>query len=190
MDCNDLIIADHNRCRGLFSRWKEANKRDDVESMRLLAAKIVEELLIHMEIEEEVYYPAVRGESEEITETVYEGCEEHHVGKVVVQELGGMEPNGSEWAAKVKVLMELTEHHMDEEESEMLPAVRAATDADQRASLGTRMADLKVRLGAPPIERALDLSKAELAEKARQQQIPGRSMMSKQELAATVDPRG
>jgi len=190
MDCNDLIIADHNRCRGLFSRWKSANERDDLESMKLVTAKIVEELLIHMAVEENVFYPAIRGESEEIDDTVFEGVEEHHVGKVLVEELAGMEPAGEEWIAKVKVLIEVTQHHMDEEEADMLPAVRSKTSADQRHALGERIAARKVALGAPPLEEALDLTMEELKTKAKEQEIPGRSKMNKDELAATIDPRG
>lgn len=190
MDCIELIIADHNRGRGLFKRWKDAHERGDMESMKLLTTKIVEELMIHMTIEEEIFYPSVRGETEEIAETIYEGLEEHHVGKNVLTELSRMAPEGEEWQAKVKVLIEVTEHHMDEEESDMLPKVRAATDDDCRERLGVKMADRKVQLGFPPVEVALDLSKAELDELAKTQEIPGRSKMKKEELAMTVDPRG
>ena len=190
MDCLELIIADHNRGRGLFKRWKAAHERDDVESMKLLTAKIAEELTIHMTIEEELFYPAVRGETDDIADTIYEGIEEHHVGKTVLQELVLLEPGTDVWTAKTKVLIEVTEHHMDEEEQDMLPKVRGATDGDCRERLGTKMANRKVQLGAPPVEKALDLTKAELDELARTQEIPGRSKMKKQELALTVDPRG
>jgi hemerythrin superfamily protein len=190
MDCLDLIIADHNRVRGLFKRWTAAHERKDAESMKLLATKIVDELRIHMAIEEEIFYPAVRGESAEISETIFEGVEEHHVAKVLVQELAECEPEGDAWEAKVKVLIESVEHHADEEESDMLPKVRSKTDADQRERLGTRLADRKVQLGAPPVEMALDLSVEELKTLATKQEIPGRSKMKKPELALTVDPRG
>jgi hemerythrin superfamily protein len=190
MDCLDLLTADHNRVRGLFKRCKDAEERDDIESMRLLTTKIVEELKIHMTIEEEIFYPAMRGESEEISDTVYEGVEEHHVAKVLVEELAGMESDGEEWKAKVKVLIESVEHHADEEESEMFPPVRSKTTAEQRESLGMRLAKRKVELGAPPVELALDLSMEELKSLASAQEIPGRSKMKKEELALTVDPRG
>ena len=189
MDCLELLTADHNRVRGLFKRCKDAEERDDIESMKLLTAKIVEELLIHMTIEEEIFYPAMRGESEEISDTVYEGVEEHHVAKTLVRELAEMAPEGEQWKAKVKVLIESVEHHADEEESDMFPPVRSKTTAEQREALGVRLANRKVALGAPPMEEALDLTVAELKEKAKEQEIPGRSKMGKEELAATVDPR-
>jgi hemerythrin superfamily protein len=190
MDCLELLTADHNRVRGLFKRFKDANEKDDMETMRLVAPKIVDELNIHMTIEEEIFYPAISGKSEEITDTVYEGVEEHHVAKVLVQELTGMAPEGDEWIAKVKVLIESVEHHADEEESDMFPPVRSKTSSDQRERLGARLEARKVELGAPPMELALDLTKAELDELAKTQEIPGRSKMKKPELAATVDPRG
>ena len=190
MDCLDLLTADHNRVRGLFKRFKDANEKDDTATMQEVAPKIVEELNIHMTIEEEIFYPAISGKSEDIKDTVYEGVEEHHVAKVLVQELVGMKPSGDEWIAKVKVLIEAVEHHADEEESDMFPPVRSKTSADQREALGTKLANRKVELGAPPVEMALDLTMEELKDLASKQEIPGRSKMDKHELAATVDPRG
>ena len=190
MDCLELLTADHNRVRGLFKRFKDANEKDDTATMQEVAPKIVEELNIHMTIEEEIFYPAISGKSDDIKDTVYEGVEEHHVAKVLVSELQGMTPEGDEWIAKVKVLIESVEHHADEEESDMFPPVRSKTSADQRESLGTKLANRKVELGAPPLELALDLTMEELTELAKTQEIPGRSKMKKEELAATVDPRG
>ena len=188
MDCLDLLTADHNRVRGLFKRFKDAESSDDMETMKLVTAKIVEELLIHMAIEEEIFYPAIKPESEEVKDTVLEGVEEHHVAKNLVEELSDMEPNGEEWAAKVKVLIEAVEHHAEEEETEMFKEVRKEISADERDALGEQLASRKLELGAPP--PPVDLSKAELEELAKNQEIPGRSKMGKDELALTVDPRG
>ena len=190
MDCLELLTADHNRVRGLFKRFKDADEKNDTATMQEVAPKIVEELNIHMTIEEEIFYPAISGKSADIKDTVYEGVEEHHVAKVLVSELQGMAPEGDEWIAKVKVLIESVEHHADEEESDMVPPVRSKTSAEQRESLGTKLANRKVELGAPPMEMALDLTMEELTELAKKQEIPGRSKMDKEELAATVDPRG
>ena len=188
MDCLDLLTADHNRVRGLFKRFKDAESSDDMETMKLVATKIVEELLIHMAIEEEIFYPAVKGESEEVKDTVLEGVEEHHVAKDLVEELSQLDPSAEEWPAKVKVLIEAVEHHADEEESEMFKEVRKETSEDERTRLGEQLAARKLELGAP--EPPIDLTKAELSELAKNQEIPGRSKMGKEELALTVDPRG
>jgi hypothetical protein len=190
MDCLDLLTADHNRVRGLFKRFKDAESSDDMETMKLVTTKIVDELLIHMTIEEEIFYPAIKPESEEVKDTVLEGVEEHHVAKDLVDELSRTDPSAEEWPAKVKVLIEAVEHHADEEESEMFKEVRKETSEDERVRLGERLAARKVELGAPPLEEALDLTMEELKSKAKEQEIPGRSKMKKEELAATVDPRG
>lgn len=190
MDALELLTADHNRVRGLFKRFKDAQEADDTSTMQDLAAKIVEELTIHTTIEEEIFYPAVKDASEEIKDIVEEGWQEHLVAKRIIGELDACETGSDPWIAKVKVLIESVEHHADEEEKEMFAPVRSRTTSETREQLGEKLASRKVELGAPPVEVALDLTKAELDELARNQEIPGRSKMKKQELAATVDPRG
>jgi hemerythrin superfamily protein len=189
MDALELLTADHNRVRGLFKRFKAAEERDDSATMQALGGKIVEELTIHTTIEEEIFYPAIKDASEEIKDVVDEGFQEHHVAKTIIEELGTVETGSDEWVAKMKVLMENVEHHADEEENEMFPPVRARTVDDSRQALGEKLAARKVQLGAPPMEAALDLTMEELKEKAKEQEIPGRSKMDKEHLAATIDPR-
>ena len=146
MDCLDLLTADHNRVRGLFKRFKDADEKDDKATMQEVAPKIVEELNIHMTIEEEIFYPAISGKSEDIKDTVYEGVEEHHVAKVLVSELQGMQPEGDEWIAKVKVLIEAVEHHADEEEKDMVPRARKVMTRDELRDLGEQLATRKREL--------------------------------------------
>ncbi len=59
MDGLDLLIADHNRVRGLFVRFREAQDSNDTPAMSELADKIFEELEVHTDIEEQIFYPAV-----------------------------------------------------------------------------------------------------------------------------------
>lgn len=172
MDALELLTADHNRVRALFKRFEDAEATGDAARMQLLAGKIVEELRIHMAIEDEIFYPAAWGESEEIKAAVYEGVEEHHVAKVLIEELAAMAPEGDRWTAKVKVLIESVEHHIDEEESDMFPAVRSKTSAERRERLGTRLAERKISLGAPLMQVVLDLTMEELKEKATGQLTP------------------
>ena len=99
-----------------------------------------------------------------------------------------MTPGADERRAKVKVLIESVEHHAEEEESEMFPKVRAALGADRLSELGRRLEDRKASLGAPTVADKANLSAKELHRLASEQEIPGRSKMSKEELLATVDP--
>ena len=188
MDAQELLTADHNRFRGLFARFKSAEKDANTSTMLGMAGKIVDGLDIHTRIEEELYYPAIAGLGDEVHDLVAEGIQEHHVAKQLMEELSTVAPAGEEWVAKVTVLIEAVEHHAEEEEKEMFPEVAGAMPAAERDGLGARMMRRKRELGAP--EPAIDLTKEELLSKAREQEIPGRSKMSKEELALTVDPRG
>lgn len=189
MDATTLLTADHNRLRGLFARFEDAKEDDDLDEMTGLVATILAELEVHTTIEEEIFYPELQDVNDEIHESITEGFEEHHVAKQSMQEIAAMPPDTDEWAAKVTVLIEVVEHHKSEEESTLFPLVRSATSAEQREELGDRLEARKRDLGAPTLADKIDLSKDELMELAQQQEIPGRSTMSQEELAATVAPR-
>lgn len=188
MQAIELLIADHNRVRGLFTRFQDAHDAEDTPTMLDVAVKIFEDLEVHTMIEEEVFYPAVHDTSQEIGEVVDEGIEEHHVAKTLMDEIAGVEPGSDEWVAKMTVLIESVEHHAEEEELEMFPAVRAQLPSQRLEELATELEARKRSLGAPVLEDKIDLTKQELLELAREQQIPGRSSMSQEELAATVAP--
>ena len=187
MQALDLLIADHNRVRGLFAQFKSAHESDDADTMAAVALKIVEELQVHTTVEEEIFYPEVRDQGEEITETVDEGIQEHHVVKVLMAELKQTPAGSDEWVAKMQVLIENVEHHAEEEESELFPPLRTKI-SDQLEQMVPRIEARKKQLGAPVLADKIDLTKEELLELARQQEIPGRSKMSQEELAATVAP--
>ena len=188
MDALALLTADHNRVRGLFTRFKDAHEGNDGAAMGTLATTIFTELEVHTTIEEEIFYPYCHDLSDEIGETVDEGVEEHHVVKVLMEEIGALEAGGDQWVAKLQVLIENVEHHAEEEEKEMFPKVRSNTSADDREQLGTRLDARKGELGAPVLADKIDLTTEELRELASRQEIPGRSKMSHDELAATVSP--
>jgi hemerythrin superfamily protein len=188
MDALALLTADHNRVRGLFSRFKEADEKDDDATAQVVALKIMQELEVHTTIEEEIFYPAVHDLSEEIGETVDEGVEEHHVAKVLIDELKGLEAGSDTWTAKMTVLIESVEHHAEEEEGELFPNVRSAASGDALTQMAERLEARKAELGAPTVADKIDLTTTDLREKAKEQQIPGRSSMKREELLATVDP--
>jgi hemerythrin superfamily protein len=189
MDGLDLLIADHNRMRGLFTRFREAQGNDDTPTMGELASKIFEELEVHTAMEEQIFYPEVHDLSEELAEIVNEGVQEHHVVDVLIGEARTLKPGDAEWIAKVAVLIENVEHHAEEEETELFPQVRAATDAATREDWGTRFEAMKAQRGAPTPTEAAELTTKELRQRASLQQIPGRSTMSRDDLVATIDPR-
>jgi hemerythrin superfamily protein len=188
MDALTLLTADHNRVRGLFTRFKAAHEAEDQGRATTIAATIFDELEVHTTIEETVFYPAVTKVNDEIHELVVEGLEEHQVAKDLIAEAKALPPDDEHWAAKVKVLIESVEHHAGEEEEELFPKVRSGVDATKLEALGEKLEAKKRELGAPTLADKIDLTKEELAGLASEQEIPGRSKMSHDELAATVAP--
>jgi len=189
VDGLDLLIADHNRVRGLFTRFRKAQENDDTPAMGELADQIFGELEVHTAIEEEIFYPAVHDLSEELAEVIDEGLQEHHVVDVLIKEARALEPGDAEWMAKVAVLIENVEHHAEEEETELFSQVRSATNGTTREEWGQQFETMKTQRGAPTSSQAADLTIKELRQRASEQQIPGRSTMSRDELIATINPR-
>ena len=189
MDALDLLIADHNRVRGLFSRFQAADTSGAAEAQRL-AVTIFDELTVHTRIEEDVFYPPVSDCNDEIHDLVAEGVEEHHVVEMLIEEAKGLEPSDDAWAAKVKVIIENVEHHAQEEEEELFPMVRKALDAAARLALGDQLEVMKGKLGASTVADKAHFSTEELIKLAQEQHIPGRSSMKRDELLATVAPPG
>jgi iron-sulfur cluster repair protein YtfE (RIC family) len=188
MDALELLTADHNRVRGLFTRFKAAEGENNAQAAQL-KEKIIEELEIHTTIEEQIFYPAITQLNDEIHELVTEGIEEHHVVDTLMAEIKLLTPADEEWAAKVKVLIENVEHHAEEEEQEMFPMVRKAMGDDARTDLGRQLEAKKAALGAPTAADKAHLTTEELSQLAREQEIPGRSSMKRDELVATVAPQ-
>jgi hemerythrin superfamily protein len=188
MDGLKLLVADHNRVRGLFSRFHAAEDAGKTDAMAGLVEEIDRELTVHTDIEEHVFYPWARELSEDIAATVDEGLEEHHVAKVLLDEIKDLPPGEDDWVAKVTVLIENVEHHAGEEEEELFPPVRGASDAETLRRLADRLEARKAELGAPTMADKEGLTTAQLHELATTQEIPGRSTMDHEELAATVSP--
>ncbi|MDD9368585.1 MAG: hemerythrin domain-containing protein [Acidimicrobiales bacterium] len=188
MDAVTLLTADHNRVRGLFARFSTAEESGDTQAMAALVDEIARELEVHTDIEETVFYPWSHDLSDEIADVVDEGLQEHHVAKVLLYEILAGEPGSDEWVAKVKVLMENVEHHASEEESELFPPVRGAARGELD-DVAERLEARKAELGAPVLADKQGLTNEQLRELASAQEIPGRSSMDHDELAATVSPR-
>jgi hemerythrin superfamily protein len=188
MDAVMLLTADHNRVRGLFAKFQTAHESEDTAEMTELAVKILTELEVHTKIEEDIFYPEVSAVSDEIREVVTEGVEEHHVVDVLAAEIKTLSPEDEAWEAKMMVLIENVEHHAEEEEKELFPKVRGALDSETLTDMAERMEALKAQMGAPTTADKEALTTEELKELAKEQEIPGRSSMDRDELVATVDP--
>ena len=147
-DAVELIKSDHRKVEKLFREFEEAGDRA-YKTKQELVGQIVEELEVHATIEEETYYPAVEAKArKDGKELIAEAVEEHHVVKILLGELGSMSSEDEAFDAKVTVLMENVRHHVEEEESELLPQSEKILDSDELTRLGEEMAARKQQLGA------------------------------------------
>lgn len=141
-DATALLKADHRAVEKLFGQFEKAK---DGDRKKALADKICLELRVHMQIEEEIFYPASR-EFLKDEDIVDEAVVEHAAAKDLIGEIEAMQPTEDLYDAKVKVLAEQIEHHVGEEETEYFPKVKE-TDMDLKA-IGARMAARKEELMA------------------------------------------
>ena len=132
----DLLKADHRLVEELFEKVKENENGDNSDVFR----KIKQELDTHTHIEETIFYPHLMEEGDkELERIVREGIEEHRQAKAFLLELDGMSGDTEGFRAKIKVLMEDVEHHVQEEENEMFPLVQDQVEAAVLERLGEQM---------------------------------------------------
>jgi len=126
MKATELLKKQHREVKALFRKAKSA----DAEERREILDQIEEKLTHHMHIEENVFYPAVRElDTKKTQEMVPEAYEEHHVVKLVLAEFPDLDPDDERFEAKMTVLDELIQHHVEEEESEMFKSAERLGDA-------------------------------------------------------------
>jgi hemerythrin superfamily protein len=144
LDAVALLKADHRKVEDLFAKF-EAAKGDGKK--KALAEEICMELTVHTRIEEDIFYPACEGKVEE--DLLKEAYVEHDSAKVLIAEIEAGGPDDEFYDAKVKVLSEMIEHHVKEEEQRVegmfSQARKAGLDMD---ALGESMAAEKKQLMA------------------------------------------
>jgi len=147
-DAIALLKDDHRKVEDLFEKFEKAK---GAERKQAIAQKICIELTVHAQIEEEIFYPACEGAVEE--DLVKEATVEHDSAKVLIAEIEAGGPDEEFYDAKVKVLQELIEHHVEEEERRVegmfSQARKAGLDMDE---LGRQLMARKEELMAQ-IER-------------------------------------
>lgn len=142
-NATQLLRQDHKKVEGLFKKREQAK---GMEAKRRLATQVMTELEVHAQLEEEIFYPAVKGAIDE-TDLVDEALQEHQEAKSLIAELKKMQGqnNGAdEFEAKFSELVEAVQHHVEEEEGEMFPKVE---DSElDLAEVGSEMTDRKKEL--------------------------------------------
>lgn len=147
MNAIDLLKADHEKVKSILSQLSDSTDRA-VKKRTELLEKLELEVSIHTQLEEEILYPAYKaagGKAE--AEMYYEAKEEHRtVDSLVLPDLKGTDPTSPEFAGRVKVIKELLEHHIEEEETDMFPHAKKILGKAKLDELGDQMLTLKTSL--------------------------------------------
>ena len=133
-----VLKADHKEIRNLFREFQAAGD-NAVKTKAKIVGQILELLTVHTYLENEFMYPAVWTLVPDLEDHVLESYEEHHVADVLCMELAGMSADDERFDAKTAVLIENVTHHIDEEEQEWFPKVRAGLGRKQLQELGAKL---------------------------------------------------
>jgi hemerythrin superfamily protein len=140
-DALQVLREDHNKVKDLFQRFEKTEAR---AQKKQIADQAIMELMVHAQIEEEIFYPSMKKQLGDV-DLLHEAEEEHHVAEVLMEELTTMRLNDKSFDAKFMVLAENVKHHIGEEEGEMFP---------KAAEAGRQTLD---RVGQMLMERKMEL---------------------------------
>lgn len=142
-----FLKKDHDAVKGLFEKFEQAESRP---AKKKIVMRAITELKLHAAIEEEIFYPAVRKPVG--NHIMNEADEEHHVAKVLIAELEGMDGREDHYDAKFTVLAENVRHHIKEEESEVFPKAKdAAIDFEALTEAMSHRKEKLLANGIPPV---------------------------------------
>jgi len=152
-DACDLLDADHRAVKKMFKEFEEltgSRARSAAQKKMDLARQICMELTVHAQIEEEIFYPALRQAIKD-TDLLAEAEVEHQTAKDLIAQIQEMAEPDEMFEAKVKVLGEYIDHHVKEEKNEIFPKARSARKLDlmaMREELEARKEALMAEMGA------------------------------------------
>jgi hypothetical protein len=144
MDALQLLRDDHRKVKDLFRQFAEA---EDGSTRKAIVDEAVAELMIHAQLEEEVFYPAMRREG--MTELVNHSEEEHHAAEIIMEDLIGTDARGTQLQARFQVLVDIVNEHITEEESQMFPRA-AELGMARMETLGDRLYETRQHLLTQP----------------------------------------
>jgi hemerythrin-like domain-containing protein len=146
----ELLKKDHQEVLAMFDDFEKIKDKKDDDLKHELVERICTELTIHSQIEEELFYPALRDAFDD--QSLLDEAEvEHTMASMLISELESMEPGDDLYDAKVTVLGEYVRHHIDEEQEQMFPKARkAGVDLEELGlELFERKDELLTEFGMP-----------------------------------------
>ena len=146
-DVITLIQNDHREVETLFGQYHAAT---DAEEKGRLIAKVTESLAQHAAAEEILVYPAVRRAAEDGREEASHAIDEHQEIKRALAEVDKLDVNDPGREAKVRELEQVVSHHVEEEETSVLPTLASGTDPSRLDSMGELFERMKPLLPTRP----------------------------------------
>jgi len=164
-DAINQLIADHEKVKKLFKKFKTLSNKNDISGKKLIANEICAELTVHSLAEEQVFYTAIRPVIHD-DDLLNEANIEHDSAKDLIAQIQSLSPSDPMYDARVTVLGEYIEHHIEEEESEMFPKVRK-TELDL-VQLGEKLTARKEMLKAGLLNQDGTVNQVALNEAAQE----------------------
>jgi len=143
-DAIAVLTEDHKKVKKMFGDFRKLKKSEGANGEKsALVGRICEELTLHTQVEEEIFYPAVRAAIDD-DDLMDEADVEHDEAKTLIAQLESMTPGDDHYDARVTVLGENIDHHVKEEQEEMFPKVQKSRI--DTAELGARILQRKKEL--------------------------------------------
>jgi len=135
MDATKFLSQQHDEVKQLF---KECESLGESEYKRRseIVQQITQKLRLHTQIEEEILYPGVKSVDPDM---VLESFEEHHMVKILLEEIEQTPPSNERYMAKLSVLQEMVEHHIEEEEGTLFPELMEQCGAQKLNDYGIKL---------------------------------------------------
>jgi hemerythrin superfamily protein len=143
MSIYDELKADHNKAKTVLRQLSEASRPS--KTRQKMFDELKKELTVHFRAEEKLFYARIEKEDKDLA---YEGDEEHHVADLLLKEIARLDADDDHWHAKIKVLKENVEHHIEEEEGEIWDKAREILSDEEAEEIGEAFVAEKEKLMA------------------------------------------
>lgn len=141
MDIFEVLTTDHDKVKKILEQLQHTSNRAAGRREKLMQT-LIANFLPHAYAEEQYFYQILLDETSE-QEDVYSALEEHRVAKTVLSDLTDADLDDPRWMARLKVLKELIEHHVEEEESQIFDIAREVINEDRADEVGKRFKEMK-----------------------------------------------
>ncbi|MGZ3742181.1 MAG: hemerythrin domain-containing protein, partial [Bdellovibrionota bacterium] len=139
-DITDLMLRDHKPLKRLLKTMKDTDA--SIFDVRVAFEQFAPLLEAHSRPEEDSLYEWMTSDEEELRVAGFEGKTEHAIADQLAKEIQNS-GEGDEFRARIKVLAELVEHHVKEEEEDLIPRIRKLVDLEERVRIGRHYTDLR-----------------------------------------------